>query len=363
MPYHFEGSSLDDGKDIVCSSCKKKFLEAQGCFECDTCHKFYHCACKDIRGMHIRRLAAKPTWHCSVPCSAGSPSNRSKDNTKTSLVEKPQHENVPPIVSDTVINNKLDVMMNNISVQNASVNASIKQLDKTMIEIKESQEFLSSQFDKALGEIKELQEDNMKLKNTIREIQEQQTKTTAAMSIIEAQLDELKQDKLTNNVLITGFRDNCFEPTETVQKIFTCINADIKNTDIKKINFINTNNSKTNNQLSQQRSVVSSFIEVEFTNFAAKKLLQDKMKEKGTLFTKEVGLNYQKDHRIYVRDKLTRFRAKLLRDTIIMKNRLQLKYVWVNYQKIHIRKDDNSKTYVIHTKEDLFKTEIDIVTQ
>jgi hypothetical protein len=75
---------------------------------------------------------------------------------------------------------------------------------------------------------------------------------------------------------------------------------------------------------------------------------------KKSILAEDIGFQGIKQ-RVFINDHLTAENKKLLTSTKTLLKQKGYMYVWVKHCKIHVRKDDNSKAFVIHSERDLNK--------
>lgn len=227
-----------------------------------------------------------------------------------------------------------------------NINLSIKSMQNLMDELKSSQTFLNEKFEETIKEVNNLKKSNYELKNQVKDFQGIFEEHEKFISMLESKVDGFHQEKIENNLLITGLPLSEFDVNQAVMQIFGKLNSSVNSDAIKNIRVINSKRMERNaggNKMIEQK-----FLEVELKAITSKTEVLKKFREKGSLFTNEVNIGTTGNRRIFIREQLTTFKAKLFRASLIFKSQHLYKHLWVADHKIHLRKDDNSKVHTIN---------------
>lgn len=114
---------------------------------------------------------------------------------------------------------------------------------------------------------------------------------------IAIQIEILKQERLRNNVRLTGLPNIAFEnPTKTIMQIDRLLELRLLPTDVTA--YADRNHSS---------------LIVSFNNYVQKRRLLDKMRERRTLLAEEIFTNVRSNSPIYINDQLTPYFASLFK--------------------------------------------------
>lgn len=151
------------------------------------------------------------------------------------------------------------------------------------------------------------------------------------------QIERLKQDRLRNNVRITGLPQSAFnDPDETILRIAELLNIDVIPSDYSV--YVDRNKSS---------------IIVAFANHVIKRSLIDAMRRKQSLLVEEILDSAQSNSRIYINDQLSPHYAKLFQLAWQAKRSGTLFSASSTGGRIRVKKFESSQPYVIETEADL----------
>lgn len=178
--------------NLTCSAstCGKSITNKQSLFECCGCKKCYHPHCKGVVGQHISRKAAEPFWFCSDLCqksNAGQNSPNPEYNKNAEIIEKLQKHD-----------------------------GEFSEIKALMSEIKRSQEFISSEFDKLKVEYQKVVSDNTELLELLRKSNIVNKQQEEHIHRLEASIDDLHQNQIASNLIIAGLPNEDVPPMEVV---------------------------------------------------------------------------------------------------------------------------------------------------
>lgn len=153
------------------------------------------------------------------------------------------------------------------------------------------------------------------------------------------QVELLKQDKLRNNIRITGLPQTAFDdPDEAILRIAAILNIDIIPSDF----IVYGDRHK------------SSLI-VSFHSYVQKRILMDAMKKKQSLFVEEIYESIQSNSRIYCNDQLSPYFASIFQLAWHAKKEGSIFSASSIGGRIRVKKHENSTPRTIQTETELTK--------
>lgn len=216
--------------------------------------------------------------------------------------------------------------------------AEIKDMKKNLKEFKTSQDNQAAEF-RAI--FKELKEENSNLKVTVKNLTKQNTQLNTEVSRLSIGLNNLYQDKLSNNLIVSGIPGS---ESEDLEKLVVNLAKELKvklsPADFTVRRIISKVNNKFNNLL------------IEFTDIKFKlTLLQNR--KKISLVPSKLGFNSEDKREIFFFHHLTRQNQQLLAEARILKSDYSFKFVWYQNNQILARKVERSKIVSIRSSADL----------
>lgn len=215
--------------------------------------------------------------------------------------------------------------------------AEIKDLKKDLKEFKVSQDKQAVEF-RAI--FKELKEENSKLKVTVKKLTSQNTHLNSEVSRLSIGLNNLFQDKLSNNLIVSGI------PTtegENLQKLI------IDLAKILKVNLLPAD--FTVKRILSKVNTKFTNILVEFTDIKNKSALLQNRK-KISLVPSKIGFTDDKKE-IFFFHQLTAQNQQLLAEARKLRNDYSFKFIWYQNNQILARKVEKSKIISIRSSADI----------
>lgn len=282
---------------FVCSVCNDEIYDNDD-IKCNKCKISLHFACAGLRESNFRKMSAatKGKWFC-INC---------RDSTYATSSES-SHEK-------------------KLSLEN------LTKSDKLLMELKESVNFMSRQFDdfnmqlrdisKTIKEVKEenkqLKEDNKSLKNEI--------------NLVNKKINFIEQKLIENHIEIVGVpekeNEDCIKIVEEISKTLG-----------ESVSVLSAYRfrSKVNNKYGKIVAVLNNYINKKsIMNLAKKKKLK----------ATDVNVNWN-DGGIYINNCLTHANNNLFYKTRMYAKEHNYKYVWFSDCKIFLKKDEKYKVICI----------------
>lgn len=303
---------------MKCASCDASINDGARCSECS---KDFGFCCAAITEQGYRKLGVdrRATWRCLSCKRDGSP--------------------CPPRQIDFVtIMDELREIKQKVLCLPGLVN-DVNTLKSELAEVKESCEFTSNRLDDCSSRLSEVERKLPELESLQDRIQQ----VCSEVSSLKNELARNDQALRVNNVEIRGVPlrkdENLFS---VMDRIGAVVGYRVDKSYINYIARVPMFNSK-------EKSIV-----VSFTNRYVKEDFIASARIKKSFPAGEIGFQGISQN-VYVNDHLTPMNKKLL---TLTKSSLKAKgfiYIWVKYCKIHVRKDDNSRVYIISSERDLNK--------
>lgn len=180
------------------------------------------------------------------------------------------------------------------------------------------------------------------------EISTNQNKIKEDLTAVAVQVEKLKQQSLSAEIVINGIPDKFLRKeifTQTINKIFDMI-------DCTQINYWDYRSIF----LMRKKSNATGFtpVCVQLCSSAQKNLLMKNQKLKGPILLQQLDTTLPSSdlRRIIIKDKMTQYNSDLMKESYIFKDKYNYKYLWFK-DCVHIRKSDSSKITRIYASTDL----------
>lgn len=272
--------SLNSKNKIICKQCKTQVLESDESLQCDVCEKTLHALCSKLDKKQYDMLIKNPSLE--YKCMFCAPSE--------------------------------NVCANDI----AEIKTKLNQLD----EIKETMQFMASQYDSILKgvkkndkQIKALKKRNVTLREEVKSL-----KSTVNFS------NNMRVQKY---CIINGIKaDDERLAMDVLMDVSKQIGADICKDEVEEAYFLNRNKSNSNNKQNEKKSMV-----VKFANMKTKQL-----------FMKEKSKKKQMDNlkMVYVNDFLCKESLELFNHAKALKE-VGFKFVYIKGGNVYAKKDEKSR--------------------
>jgi hypothetical protein len=223
------------------------------------------------------------------------------------------------------IEKSLEVLSNRFEKQEQS----ILKLENTLSDMR-------NQINQQAENIVKLNHDNIQLQKEISNLKEYHQKSEAEHDKTKADINEINQDKLMKDILITNLPiNNNFSTTQIVEKVFQILNCDVGS--ITKQYSVLHNKTAFNTNFHH--------INISFTHESAKENFLKRKKDNGPIFWQQILphsllTDDNKLREIYVNEKLTYYNLELLREARKKQKTAILKYAWHQRGSVLIRKTE-----------------------
>lgn len=171
---------------LVCSVCNDEIYNNED-IKCSKCKIFLHFACAGLRESSFRKMSAATKWKwCCVNC---------RDSTTTS--SETNNEKKPPLENLT-------------------------QSDKLLLELKESVNFMSGQFDDFNMQLRAITKSINKVKEENKQLKEQNLNLKNEMNFVNKKINFIEQKLIENHIEIIGVpekeNEDCTKIVEEISK-------------------------------------------------------------------------------------------------------------------------------------------------
>lgn len=280
MPASKRRSVNIKAKKIICLQCRTQVLESDGAFECDACNKTLHSQCTQLDKVEIEKLLSDDSLE--YKCHFCVPANDNKS--------------------------ELNVII------------------KEMREMKETMNFMSTQYDAILNGVK-------KNTTTIKQLQKENKVLREDVKQLKSTVLFLNNIRVQNDCIINGVKaDVTAKAVDVVLGIAKTTGADICEDEIADAYFVNRRKQTTNS------SVI-----VKFNNKKSKAVF---MKEKKKLRESE------ETKTVFINDLLSKDNLDLLNHSKALKA-VGFKYIYAQNGHILAKKDDSVKPTRIRSMDDV----------
>lgn len=311
--------------DRICNVCDAEIPMDNLCLACDECDKLYHPRCKGIVGRNLKPLSSLSEWFCDSECK----NQYEMDQTTETIVDTSDRETIKMLLmfKETVM--------------------------RDMEDIKRSQQFLSDLVDELRKENALILRQNEQLKQQVEQTKQESNKYNETARDIEGEINKIKQDKLTNNIVITNMPkgNNC---VDDFWNLTTKIDAKIEKSDVVAVELMHSSNNKNKNK--RGSSSRTNTVLVRFNNHHAKIELIKKKSRAGSVLHEQFATNknaQQNVQAIYFRDHLTSYGLDLFAKCKSIQKQAKLKYCWTKDCQIYLRESEKSKVIKITSLADV----------
>lgn len=291
---------------VSCGRCNDEVSESNAVL-CSGCKKYYDYACSGVTESGYRRLGAErqANWKC------------------------PGCKSPKPVSLELIMQELQNIKLTIAPIQDLTIG--VQDIKKEIVDIKTTLASYSEKFqvvDQRLLKVEKAQEDAVLMKNQV--------------TTLEEDLNEKNQWTRLNNIEIKGVP---MKDRENLIEIVSKIGSKIMYPIVKQnINFIARVPARDNRTKPIIVSFLNRYVKEDFV--AAAKSFK-------TLCSADIG--YEDKGRIYINDHLTVQNKILLTKAKKLAKEHDYEYVWVKNCKIFVRKNTQTKSFIIKTDLDLGK--------
>lgn len=291
-----------------CHSCMKKISVFEKIIKCTICDTAYHKKCTNADHDTIK-------WVCE-DCN----------NIADQKIEDPSAIILKEIRTN---NEKLSIMKTDLDLR-------LDELKKTVEGVKESQEFISKQYEDLNAKFTEMLNKFNDLNKNVTANEEKCKELEKSVATLNDQVNKLEQKQLSNCAIINGIdKSNNENLLNIVGKICEFLNADIDTAHI----------------LNAYRTGASGTVVVEFSHRIHRdKFLSSRKSKK--LFNKNIGNT--SNNQIFINEKLTSGNIDIFKEACKLRG-VDFRYVWVKHGAIYVKKSDKHQTRKLSTLQEAEK--------
>lgn len=312
-----EYTSEAEGGDL-CDTCERPIKETDKSVTCGICSKIHHIKCVSVKSTEYNDMKKNKTkWVCFDKHNCHS--NLNKSIVKSKELNKVQN-------------------INDVDFDNMNMNEMLKTLFH-------SQQFISNQIDDFAKKQNQLINDNKELKQQVKKNCFKTTQLESKVIELESELNDIKQEKLANQIVISGIPKI---PNEKLAEVLVKIGGKLE-VNIKEDEIISARR--------MEKSATESInytapILVTLRNVQLKTELLQKQKTLGKLITDQIQLE-PKGKMIYINEFVTEHTLRLFAKTKKAALEKNYKYVWIQNARVLIRKIERGKIIKISSDLDL----------
>lgn len=304
-----------------CNICSNKITDNRfPGIECAGCQLMFHGKCVKISSEMFEGIKeGLIVWNCSS-C---------RPRTRRSTVV---YSEDPPVIPSAGSSN---------NDSNESI-VILKNLRQRLESMEKSLQFISSCQDDLKLELRTLNKENISIKEKLHKLEGITYEQEKRINNLEILADIINQEKLKNNIIITGLPSNLENKVSVVEQIAKKLNVEIPANDIdQNISEIKNKNNKD----------TSSYV-VRCKSHLTKQNLLTKSK-KARIFTDDLNLSNGSNKQVFMMHHLTALQSKLYYEAKLIKIKYNFKYLWISNGKIMLRKEEGSKFFQIVSLQDI----------
>lgn len=291
-----------------CHGCMQNIIGLEKIIKCFVCNAVYHKKCTNANSDTI-------TWVCE-DCN----------NIADQKAEDPSDK----ILKEIRINNeKLSAMKTDLDLR-------LDELKKTVEGVKESQEFISKQYEDLNTKFTEILDKFNDLNKNVSANEVKCKELEKSVATLNDQINKLEQKQLSNCAIINGIdKSNNENLLIIVEKICDFLNAEIDTAHI----------------LNAYRTGASGTVVVEFSHRVHRdKFLSSRKSQK--LFNKNIG--NKSNTQIFINEKLTSGNIEIFKEACKLR-KVGFRYVWVKHGAIYAKKSEKHQTRKLSTLQEAEK--------
>lgn len=330
---------------------------------CTKCKNGYHRACLKSTGQFSADTESANEWMCPACTSRrpkgnsentpvrnkdtllGSDQNVTKRSTKRVAVSSPETEKssqldeIREMVSETVRAEMREMLTQMRTSLKSVLNSELKVIREEIADMKNSINFINSQYEDFLKEHRVNQ-------TAVKDLKEHNTKLEATINTLNIRVNELEQRSRYNNLELQCVPERKNENLiKIVEQLGSVIGLDITTEKIMNVTRV----AKVNRQSTRPRSIIVQFNSpLTRDSVLAAVIKYNKNNPRNKLNTSHIGIGMSGEKQpIYVMEHLSPENKALHAAARLKAKEKGYKYVWVRNGRILMRKDDNSDYKVV----------------
>ncbi|CAK1596675.1 unnamed protein product [Parnassius mnemosyne] len=344
-------------------NCCNEAKDDEDCMCCAKCKHGYHRACLKSTGQFSTNTESTTEWMCPACTSrrpkgnsentpvrnkntlVGSEQNVTKRSTKRVAVsslnteKSSQLNDIREMVSETVRAEMKEMLTQMRTSIKSVLNSELKVIREEITDMKNSINFINSQYEDFLKE-------HCANLTAVKDLKENNTKLEATINALNTRVNELEQRTRYNNLELQCVPERKNENLiKIVEQLGSVIGLDITSDKIANVTRV----AKVNRQSTRPRSVIVQFNSpLTRDSVMAAVIKYNKSNPRDKLNTSHIGIGLSEEKQpIYIMEHLSPGNKALHAAARLKAKEKDYKYVWVRNGRILIRKDDNSDYKVV----------------
>lgn len=330
---------------VVCIKCKLGITKTRKSgITCNNCKLVIHASCAN-QDENYNLFASGTLIYFCEKCKNKHRKSIIDDKSDNSPATTPIQPSLP-LASTSSSSSSLSQPLT--SSENSNIVCDILQ---TLNEIKASQEFLSAKYDKTTVELKNMSDALIAISKENRFLKQQNSYLQKKLDATVADVAELKQEKLSDDVVICEIPKTIDESPLTLRRFVVDV---IKNTaaaaavDSVLDVYRSPYNANIHGNKNNTRSDAAADVIVKLKDSEAKNLLINNRRQLSSVFAK--SLQKPETFQVYIKDHLTYHYKTLFNMARLLKHRADYKFVWTKHCKIYVKKDESNESLRTHIR-------------
>lgn len=230
----------------------------------------------------------------------------------------------------------------------------LNDLRNRIINVENSQQYVSNTFDDFKQQISLVLEENNLLKKKIRQLESKLSGYDTKINKIEAEMDKDFQRSIKNDVVVSGLPANTELKDEIISSLLRALEIKADDSGIQSSFMVNSNEQHRTNTLKKPLLIIKTN-SLDYKNNILLKF-KNKTKNRNFLRSSDLEINWPSQHKtqnIFIMDHLSPFQTKLYAEAKKIKQKFNLKFLWCKQGKILLRRDSESNIYHINSMNDI----------
>lgn len=342
-----------------CFACNSEIKADERCVKCMFCSNSLHMKCAGLSESRYNKVQKNNCFYCSTQCESSHTNTKKMDELLQSV--KTLQVSVNKIDEKCEANmeclKKTDQMMVKFSVSLNELAASQAEMQKSVQEVKSSQDFIAAQYDDIKVCFEKMKSDCAGFSTKMSEHDSHLGTLKSSVSDMQKRLRIAEQAALNNELIINGVpKSLALSETIIVSKIAAAVGVQLYSPDIERARrfgngmiHVEFNNSKVRNDILRARKGKSLYLdEIGFDNVA--------VASAGTSRSSPNHQTKQNQHtQVFINENLTRETRMLFRAAKSLRSSHGYKYVWCNKGLVYCKRDDTADVHIIDAVDDVNK--------
>lgn len=339
-----------------CLVCNSEIKAEEKNVKCLFCSNSLHMKCAGLSEARYNKVQKNNCYYCSTQCESSHTNNKKMDELLTSV--KTLQVSVNKIDEKCEANmeclKKTDQLMMKFGASLSALSAAQTEMQKSVQEVKSSQDFIAAQYDDIKSCFEKMKEDCVVVSAKMSEHDSQLSTLRSSVSDIQKRLRIAEQATLKNELIINGVpKSLALNETIIVTKIAAAVGVQLYSPDVERTRrfkngmiHVEFNNSKVRNDILQARKGKSLYLdEISFENASTT----------GPGISRSSPNNKIQHTQVFINENLTRETRMIFRAAKSLRSSHGYKYVWCNKGVVYCKRDDTADVHIIDAVEDVNK--------